>query len=80
MSGFCTEVGVLAGPGVKAFTEIGFGVHRSIFLVPSLQGLGSQRDRFLQSEKKPSSRELPQCMTFTRFLALLEAPLCSSVG
>lgn len=47
MSGFCTEVGLLTGLGVKASIEIGINVHRNIFLLPLLQKLGSQRGQVL---------------------------------
>lgn len=62
VSGFCTEVGVLAGLGVQASIEMWINV----FCV----NLAHIENSFFQSENKPSPRELPQCVTFARFLAL----------
>lgn len=47
MSGFCTEVGVLVGLGVKASIEMWINVDRSISLLPFLQELGSHREQLL---------------------------------
>ena len=47
MSGFCTEVGVLAGLGVKASVEMWIDIVRSISLLPFSQELSSRRGQLL---------------------------------